>query len=232
MLTEEQINANKERYLSLIDSITVEGSDKEGFKNWLINKSDFFTAPASTKYHCAYDGGLCEHSLRVFDCLVKIVNSFAVHEEPNPKYLPESKDALGNVIPAIGTPTLLVSAYSQDSLILTGLLHDISKANVYEKYSRNTKDENGKWIQVEDWKFKDANNRFIYGSHEQNSEYIAHTFFPLSVEESVAILHHHACWETSSQKEANEVSEAYNRYSLALFLHEADLMATYYFEKI
>lgn len=34
-----------------------------------INESDFRTAPASTRYHGSYRGGLCEHSLGVLGCL-------------------------------------------------------------------------------------------------------------------------------------------------------------------
>ncbi len=40
-----------------------EGADK--LLDYLEHKSDFFTAPASARYHGAYEGGLCEHSLNV-----------------------------------------------------------------------------------------------------------------------------------------------------------------------
>lgn len=36
-----------------------------------IRKTDFFTAPASTKYHCACEGGLVMHSVSVFNTLVE-----------------------------------------------------------------------------------------------------------------------------------------------------------------
>lgn len=38
---------------------------------YLENESDFFTAPSSTMFHCAYEGGLAEHSWNVYDLLVK-----------------------------------------------------------------------------------------------------------------------------------------------------------------
>lgn len=38
--------------------------------------TDFFEAPASTKHHCAYAGGLAEHSLSVYDALVKLNETF------------------------------------------------------------------------------------------------------------------------------------------------------------
>ena len=44
---------------------------RPGIENLLefIRKSDFYTAPASTRFHGAYEGGLLEHSLNVYDCL-------------------------------------------------------------------------------------------------------------------------------------------------------------------
>jgi hypothetical protein len=50
--------------------------------DFLVNESDYFTAPASTKYHLAHEGGLAEHSLLVYDALVKLNNAFGteIHE--------------------------------------------------------------------------------------------------------------------------------------------------------
>ena len=46
--------------------ITREGSKE--LLDWL-RKTDFFTAPASTKYHCACEGGLVQHSVNVYEVL-------------------------------------------------------------------------------------------------------------------------------------------------------------------
>ena len=40
-----------------------------------IRKSDFYTAPASTKYHLSEEGGLLQHSLNVFHCLMNKVSN-------------------------------------------------------------------------------------------------------------------------------------------------------------
>ena len=205
MLTEIQINKNKEKYISLIKSITIEGAKINSFLSWLEG-SDFFLAPASSKYHCSYKGGLCEHSLNVYDALVKLVKQFGVENQ-----------------------------YSDDTLKMVSLLHDISKTNFYEVYEKNVntgeKDINGKdiWIKVPEYKTKDCTNRFIYGSHEQNSEYIAHTFFPLSTEESSAILHHHGGMSWDSSKD--DISAVYEKFNLALLLHMADMLSTYLYER-
>ena len=216
MLNKEQIEQNKSRYLELINSITLEGANIKGFIDWL-NRSDFFEAPASSKYHSNYAGGLCEHSLHVYDALVKLVEQFASHwvtEEFEP-------DENGNQLSSI----TLVKNYSEDSLKVVALLHDISKTNFYEQYDRNVKDENGNWTKIKEYKTREVEDRFIYGSHEQNSEFMAHTFFPLSVEEASAILHHHGgmAWDSAQ----DDVSAIYDRFPLALLLHLADMKATY-----
>ena len=63
------INDNKNRFIEIYKkSIQRQGADK--LLDWLINESDFFTAPASTRYHGSYEGGLCRHSLNVYERLV------------------------------------------------------------------------------------------------------------------------------------------------------------------
>ena len=57
----------KEKFLTLCrENIHREGIDK--LLAWL-EKSDFFTAPASTRFHGAHEGGLVEHSLNVYEQL-------------------------------------------------------------------------------------------------------------------------------------------------------------------
>ena len=58
----------KEEMINLLSTI-----DREGIKDVIsfLEKSDFFTAPASTKFHGAYEGGLLEHSLKVYEILKK-----------------------------------------------------------------------------------------------------------------------------------------------------------------
>lgn len=224
MLTPEQIEANKQRFLELISSITIEGSDIEGLNRWL-EKSDFFVAPASTKYHCAYPGGLCEHSLHVYDALVKLVKEFKT------TYKTITNDVVDE---ETGIVTHNVSQienceYSDDTIKVVALLHDISKANFYEKYLRNVKNEDtGKWEQVEEFRKREDTNRFIYGSHEQNAEYMIHTFFPLSLEESSAVLHHHGGMGFDSTQD--DVGPVFKHYNLACLLHTADLISTFIVE--
>lgn len=207
MLANQQIEENKKTFLSLVNSIT-RNFNKEKLIKWL-EESDFFIAPASTKYHCSYAGGLCEHSLNVYYSLKALCETFAVTygEDNTPK-----------------------SIYSDDTILICGLFHDISKANFYEKYNRNVKNEaTGKWEQVQEYRTKDSDNRFIYGNHEETSEFMLRTFIPLEVEESVAILYHMG--GTGFDSSQADLSTIYNKYKLACLLHMADLGSTFLLEK-
>lgn len=227
MLTAEQIENNKQRFMDLISGIGIEGANIAALANWLESKSDFFYAPASTRYHCSYEGGLCQHSLNVYDELEKL--AAACTEDKVIEY-PEERDADGNVIVEEHKETLKVPMYSEDTIRVVSLLHDISKANFYERYLRNVKNEvTGQWEKVPEFRVRDEAARFIYGSHEATSEYMARTFVPLSVEESVAIMHHHAGMSFDSTKE--DVAQVFNRYPLATMLHMADMTATFLVER-
>lgn len=58
---------NKEKFISIFkENIKRDGSAE--LLSWL-EKTDFFTAPASTKFHLCEEGGLCEHSINVYECL-------------------------------------------------------------------------------------------------------------------------------------------------------------------
>ena len=65
----------KERFIEIYKkNITRDGADK--LLEYLESPaSDFFTAPASARYHSSFEGGLCEHSLNVYDCLVSYLRS-------------------------------------------------------------------------------------------------------------------------------------------------------------
>lgn len=211
MLTQEQINANKIEFIQLIRSINREKAKIEELINKLEN-SDFFYAPASTKYHAAYEGGLCEHSLNVYYTMNKLISSNSL---------------------------LQPQCYDEDSIKIVGLLHDISKMNIYEKTSKNVKvygkpfeckqqDELGYFRWVAQPGFKTKDHRFVYGNHEMTSEYIVRQFIPLKIDESVAILHHMGSMAFDSAKD--DIGVVFNQYQLALMVYMADMMSTYILE--
>lgn len=88
--------------------------------DWIC-RTDFFTAPASAKYHLSVEGGLCKHSLNVYRRLLKLAQ-----EEYGEQW--ENK-------------------ISHESIALCGLLHDLCKVDYYKQDLRNVK-KDGRWEQV------------------------------------------------------------------------------------
>lgn len=216
MLSSEQIENNKKEFITLIKKITREGA----LVNELLQKlenSDFYIAPASTQYHSAFRGGLCQHSLNVYKQLKKLIEveypRFKVDDQGERYAVDNYKEP-----------------YSDETLIIVALLHDLSKMNFYEVSTRNVKDENGQWTQVPFIKVREAHDRFIYSDHGSNSEYMVGRFIPLMLEESVAIIHHMG-W-SDDHTDAKTISEIFNRYPLAMYLHLADVLATFKDEQI
>ena len=119
----------REEFIEIFrENIHREGA--EALLDYLMNKSDFFTAPASAKYHGSYAGGLCEHSLNVYHCLSDYLSRERVTD-------------------------LYGLEYSPESIALVSLLHDVCKVNCYKTEYRNKKDEYGKWIQVPVYTFQE-----------------------------------------------------------------------------
>lgn len=204
MLDKDMIQKNKEEFRNLVLTIDRNNANIEGLLETLEN-SDFFIAPASTKYHGAFEGGLCRHSLDVYLILDNLIH-------------------MNNL------------EYDRTSIIITSLFHDISKMNYYETTYMNKKvysdngskyDAGGKydWISERGYKIIDVKNRFIYGNHEQTSEYMIRRFIPLTLEESISILHHHGGMGFDSTQ--LDISLIYQKYPLALMLHLADMTCAY-----
>jgi hypothetical protein len=106
----------KEEFLELLKSIKREGI--EDLINF-IEKTDFFKAPASTRFHGSHEGGLLEHSMKVYEILKHKVNTNIEKIE-----------------------------VSEDTLKIVALLHDICKANFYKVDYRNAKNSFGEWEKV------------------------------------------------------------------------------------
>lgn len=141
------------------EKITREGSDK---LLEFLEKSDFFTAPASTRYHGAYEGGLLRHSLNVYECL----SEYLARDRVKQKY------------------ELNVS---EESAAIVALLHDICKVNFYTTSFRNSKNEQtGKWEKVP---YYTINDTLPYG-HGEKSVYMISGFMRLTRDEAMAIRWH------------------------------------------
>lgn len=149
----------KEEFLSIYNgNIKRDGADN--FLNYLL-KTDFFTAPASTRFHGSHEGGLLEHSLNVYHCLKD--------------YLERDR-----------TKQLYRMNYSKETIALCALLHDVCKVNFYKTDYRNAKNERGEWEKVPYYTIDDT---LPYG-HGEKSVYIISGFMRLTREEAFAIRYH------------------------------------------
>ena len=150
----------KERFVALYRQyIRREGADK--LLEYLLSpSSDFFTAPASTRYHGARAEGLCEHSLNVYDALSDYLSRETV------------KDKYG-------------LSYDEESIAIVSLLHDLCKVNFYVESTRNVK-ENGTWKSVPYYTIDD---QLPYG-HGEKSVYIISGYMRLTRDEAFAIRYH------------------------------------------
>ena len=154
------INALKERFISIYkENIKREGADK--LLDYIVNKTDFFTSPASTRFHGSYEGGLLQHSLNVYDCMKHFMDD------------PHTKEVYS-------------LECSDETIALIALLHDLCKMNVYKVDYRNAKDENGVWQKVPYYAFDD---QLPYG-HGEKSVYIISGFMKLTRQEAFAIRYH------------------------------------------
>lgn len=189
---------DKLRFLKIYkEKIKRPGSEK--LLHFLENQSDFFTAPASTRFHGAYKGGLVEHSLQVYDCLCDYLERRRVQD-------------------------IYELAYSEESIAIVSLLHDLCKCDVYKTEMRNKKID-GVWQQVATYVFDDP---LPYG-HGEKSVYMISGYMRLTREEAFAIRYHMGF---SSSEPPNQVGKAFEMFPLAFALSTADMEATYFLEQI
>lgn len=187
----------KEDFIAIYkEHIHREGADK--LLEYLISpQSDFFSAPASTRYHGSYAEGLVEHSLNVYHCL----KDYLARERCKEIYKMD---------------------YSEETIAIVALLHDICKINCYKPGKRNVK-VNGKWESVDTFEFDD---QLPYG-HGEKSVYIITGFMRLTREEAFAIRYHMGF---SNNDNPNSIGYTFEHYPIAFALSTADMEATYFLE--
>lgn len=193
-------------------SILREGADE--MLAWL-ETTDFFTAPASSKYHLAEEGGLCHHCINVYERLKMMLQM-------------EYKDNI---------------PYSDESIAIVALNHDDCKVDFYLPGWKNQKTyDSEKVAMAERWQVKhDAagdfiwetipnyqiNEKFVFG-HGEKSVYLVMQHMKLTDEEAQAIRYHMSGW---AEGEAKEASKVFEKNPLAFWLHVADEASTFIDER-
>lgn len=185
---EHEMNKNDSSNKTTIENaykFTLKSTERKGILDLIkyLDENGFFKAPASTKHHQNWEGGLVQHSYSVY------LNLSDLNKR-------------------------LKLGFSQDSIIISALLHDICKYDCYIIHDDKTITWN-----------KDAKP-----GHALKSIEIAEKFIELKEEEKEAIMYHMGAYE---QKEYtwNDLSIAYKKNSLSYYIHVADMQDTYEFRK-
>lgn len=174
--------------------------------HWLDCETDFFTAPASTRFHGNYPSGLVEHSIATCLNLRRLSQTF-----------PEAFEGIGN-----------------DSIVIAGLLHDVCKANFYAVEMRNTKvyspdgskrDAGGHfdWIAKPTYVVRDQNPL----GHGEKSVILLQQHITLTPQEIYAIRFHMGGFDSSVKGGDHALTDAYNAFPFAAAVHMADLADAY-----
>ena len=217
---------NQERFEELMSI----AADRPGWSELMnyIQKSDFYTAPASSRFHLSCAGGLLQHSLNVYDALVgRLVDTMETDEM------------------ALQVSGHTVAAFKKETLAIAALLHDLCKTNFYTVEYRNQKtydkekvakanpyqvkrDNGGQfiWEQAPFYAISDKNP---YG-HGEKSVMMVEEFMKLTMEERYAIRWHMGM-ANANGNELQAFNASCEKYPLVLLLHNADMEASHFMEE-
>ena len=205
------IQENTTRFEALLSSVTRTGIDK--LMSYIKDRTDFYSAPASTRFHLACEGGLLQHSLNVYDCLIA--------KKESPVWKP------------------ILAEIPDESLVIMALLHDLCKANFYKEGTKNQKTYDlEKVSEAEPWQRKhDQMGDFIWETvktyqiddqlplgHGEKSVMLIQCYIRLTMQEVMAVRWHMGFSEAKENYAAAGL--AMEKYPVVLALHEADLEAT------
>ena len=160
----------KEQFITLLKSTNREGMD--GIIQ-MLEDNGFFTAPASTKFHLSYEGGLLQHSLNVCEMALGLRDLII---QKNPDLEP-------------GLP--------KESVIIASLLHDVCKSDIYKETMKKQKNKDGEWV---DTKTYDVDHgQYPFGHGEKSVILLLQNGLKLTNDEALAIRWHMQAWDLPFQ---------------------------------
>lgn len=180
---------------------TIQRDGIENLMEWLENETNFFTSPASTRYHGSYEGGLVEHSLNVFN-----------------QMLFELDTVVGK-----GWEDL----YPMESVAIVALFHDLCKVGQYRETEKWRKDADGQW---ESYLAYEYDPEQLTMGHGAKSNFFLQRFIHLTTMEAQAIFWHMGAYDISPYANLNGCGAAFETNPLAFLIHRADMAATYVIE--
>lgn len=171
---------------------------------YIETKTDFFTAPASTKYHSNFEGGLAEHSWLVRDLFSKKNEQFAF---------------------GLSEDTITICAIGHDVCKCNFYKKGIKNIKSGKKTDYKGKEVDN-WIEQEVWEIDDQ----LPLSHGHKSIILLQRFIPLSEFEVLAIAWHMGLPEDYESKQA--YNKAVLKYPAIVTLHTSDIESSNLLEKI
>lgn len=198
------LEMQRDKFLKIFDEQIGDREGKEALREWLTGDAcDFFTAPASTKYHGNYTGGLCEHSLDVYEMAVKLEELY--RENIRKLYL------------------VLNRPYDREqfmeSLAVAALFHDLCKVNFYKTRT------GGRSVGFA------VDEQLPFGGHGSKSVYVLSKYLKdLKDEEAIAINCHMGF--SRGEDNTISIGESFRYSPLAWIIHVADEAATFMLDRV
>ena len=184
-------------------------TNREGMENVIerLEEQGFFKAPASTKFHLNYEGGLLEHSMNVCDMALEL-REVTIRK----------KEGLRDSLP-------------KESVIIAALLHDVCKADIYKPAVKRQKNEHGVWCDVPEYDVDYSN--FPVGHGEKSVIWLLQNGLKLTADEIMAIRWHMAAWDLAFQSPEmkGNLNTARERCPLLALIQAADGLAANMLER-
>ena len=203
----EQIARDTKADFIVAYSVNISRKGAPALLDWLERETDFFTAPASGKYHLAQPGGLVIHSLNVWRRLREItIRDMTDRNAPGVRQLSEAEE---------------------ETVAILGLLHDVCKAGVYHRTDPFKAAAEGRLDTMAPYEFRDP---FPLG-HGEKSLYLITRHMALTEEEALAIRWHMGAYDDAVKGGSRSMTEAMNLTPWVWRLQEADMCAAWIDER-
>ncbi|MBR1889180.1 MAG: HD domain-containing protein [Alloprevotella sp.] len=203
-MTPEQINENKQIYLDICRK-HIQREGLEDLLNYLDKETDFFTAPSSSKFHMNEVGGLCHHSLNVFNTAVR-VHQQILDIATNSEFIEK------------------LEKISLENIAVATLFHDLCKTNIYKVTEKWKKDNDNRWVSYSGYEVKDD----LPFGHGEKSCFIVHRFMKLYKDELLAIRWHMGMFDLGENASPSRIAfyNALDQSPLTAIVHAADFLST------
>ena len=202
-MTNEEMQKNKKVFQQLCKEFI----KREGILELLeyLDTTDFYVAPTSTNYHLNEPGGLCKHSINVFQTACGLYDAI---------FAPALKEKRA----------CFTKEITMESIAIATLFHDLCKVGLYHQPERFKKDENTRWVTYLGY---EINDNFPLG-HGEKSCLLLHSYMKLTKEEMLAIRWHMGAFDLGEQGSSNRFSfyKALELSPLVTLVHASDFLSS------